>query len=249
MISGGRFGVADGDHAPRAGAAEPNPDAERIRQWMRQVMREKALTSAAWARMAKINRSTINRAINPDYQYITSTVTLSKLARAANVAPPSLDPPQLGREVATQLPIRHEVGAGWRAVDDVGQRAYGFAPVLADPAYSGFPQWLERVVGDSMDLEYPPGTLLHVVDTIELGYAARAGDHVIVQRTRDGGDAERSVKEFAFGPGGVKKLISRSSNPRWANHPIVLNPDGRDLEHFQVEIVGLVLGSYRSRRG
>lgn len=222
--------------------------AAEIRDWMRQILRERDLSPAAWAHSAGVSPSTVQKAIKEDYQFVTSTRTLARLANAIGVTPPTVDPGQT-REQPTFLGVRHEVGAGlWRMVDDVGQVDYGSAPVLADPAYAQFPQWLERVVGDSMNLEYPEGTLLHVVDTIALGYAPRAGDHVIVQRTtQQGGTVERTVKEAAFGPHGMN-LISRSSNPRWANHPVVVTRDGHDQDHCEVQVVGLVLGSYRSRK-
>lgn len=223
--------------------------AAEIREWMKRAMREHDTNPAAWARMAGVAASTIQRAIKDDYQFVTSTRTLERMAKALGVTPPPVDSRQT-REQPTFLGIRHEVGAGlWRMVDDVSQVDYGHgAPVLADPAYAQFPQWLERVIGDSMNLEYPEGTLLHVIDTIALGYAPRAGDHVIVQRTSDqGSKVERTVKEVAFGPHGMT-LMARSANPRWANHPVVVTNSGHDQDHCEVQVVGLVLGSYRSRR-
>lgn len=224
--------------------------AEEIRAWMRRVMQAHDLDPTSWAEQSGVARSTIFRALQEDYQFVTSTRTLGKLAQAVGEKPPSnLDVPDFVALPAQLLRIRYEVGAGlWQEVGGMRQLDFGSAPVLADAAYERFPQWLERVVGDSMDQEYPPGTLLHVVDTVALGYAPRAGDHVIVQRTRDqGGVAERTVKEVAFNSHGMQ-LVARSTNPRWANHPIVVN-DGHDLDNCAVEIVGLVLGSYRSRRG
>lgn len=223
--------------------------ADDIRAWMRRVMAEKELTPAAWARRAGVAPSTIQRAIKEDYAFITSSRTLAKLAGAAGVTPPSVDAPLNQREPATFLSIRHEVGAGvWRMVDDMAQVELGTAPVFAEPAYADFPQWLERVIGDSMDEEYPEGTLLHIVDTIALGYAPRAGDHVIVERRRDqGGTVERTVKEVTFGPGGRMQLIARSKNPRWRANPVVVL-NGHDQDNCEVQVVGLVLGSYRRRR-
>lgn len=224
--------------------------AAEIREWMKQVMRERDITPGDWAAKSGVHKSTIHRAIKDDYEFVTSTRTLARLAKAVGATLPTVDQPSLTREQPTFLGVRYEVGAGlWRMVDDVGQVDYGQpSPVLADPAYSQFPQWLERVVGDSMNLEYPEGTLLHVIDTIALGYAPRAGDHVIVQRTSvQGGTVERTVKEVAFGPHGMT-LIARSTNPRWANHPVVVNGTGHDQDNCEVGVVGLVLGSYRSRR-
>lgn len=104
---------------------------------------------------------------------------------------------------------------------------------------------MERVVTDSMDLDYPIGTLIHVVDAIGIGYAARSGDHVVIERKQDGGLAERSVKEVRVTRAGLE-LICRSSNPRWAGSVAV--HEGQDEDHCTVAIVALVLGSYRSRR-
>lgn len=219
-----------------------------IRDWMTRVMREKDLNPASWAHKAGLAPSTVQKAIKPEYPYVTSMRSLIALAAAAGVAPPSVDL-DLTPQQPTFLRVRYQVGAGnWRMVDEVGQSDFGTAPVVADPAYAQFPQWFERVIGDSMNLEYPEGTLLHVIDTIELGYAPRVGDHVIVQRTRNQGrDIERTVKEVQFGPHGMT-LCARSSNPRWANHPIVVKPDGHDQDDCEVQIVGWVLGSYRSRK-
>ena len=217
-----------------------------IREWMKKVMVEHDLSVHDWAKKAGVSPSTIFRAIKDDYAFVTSSRTLAKLAAPVGALPPRVDGPLISKP--SFLPIRYQVGAGqWRAVDDMSQVELGVGTVSADPAYEQFAQWMERVVGDSMDLEYKPGTLLHVVDTIDMGFAPRAGDHVIIQRSRDNGDVERTVKEVAFGPHGIQ-FISRSSNPRWANHPIVVTDGGFDLDHCEVEIVGLVLGSYLSRR-
>lgn len=221
---------------------------EDIRRWMKHVTDVRGITPAAWARMAGVAPSTIQRAIKEDYQFVTSSRTLMKLAEAVGETLPPVDQSSNDRPDFKHLVIRNEVGAGvWRMLDDLSQVDLGTAPVFADPAYVRFPQWLERVVGDSMDLEYPPGTLLHVVDAIELGYSARAGDHVVVERTRDqGGTVERTVKEVAFSQHGIQ-LIARSNNPRWKMNPIVVS-GGHDQDNCTVEIKALVLGSYRSRR-
>jgi phage repressor protein C with HTH and peptisase S24 domain len=222
--------------------------AESIRQWLLATSAAKGVSLAEWAKRAGIAASTVQRAAKPGYQFVTSSRTLAKLAEALDVPPPpvtvttvNLDRPQL-----SYLPVRYEVGAGvWRNVDDGFQDLGEQGAVASDPSYAGFDQWMERVVGDSMDQEYQPGTLLHVVDAIAIGYAPRTGDHVIIERTEDGARSERSVKEVLVTPEGVQ-LICRSNNPRWSA-PIDY-AEGRDQEHFTVAIVAYVLGSYRSRR-
>lgn len=222
--------------------------AESIRQWLLTTSAAKGVSLAEWAKRAGIAPSTVQRAAKPGYQFVTSSRTLAKLADAMDVTPPqvSITPINLDRPELAYLPVRYEVGAGvWRNVDYNNQDIGESSAVAADPAFAGFEQWLERIVGDSMDLEYLPGTLLHVVDAIAIGYAPRTGDHVVIERTQDGGLAERSVKEVLVTPNGIQ-LLARSTNPRW-NAPIDFS-EGRDQEHFEVSIAAFVLGSYRSRR-
>lgn len=141
------------------------------------------------------------------------------------------------------LPVRYRVGAGiWQEVFDA-QHFDEVAPMVASPIYAGHGQWLERVTGDSMNKEYPDGTLVHVVDAGSIGYAPRHGDHVVVQRSSNGGAlVERSIKEVEIKPGGKTELWPRSTNPMW-NTPIRLGGPNVD----SVEVVGLVIGLYRRR--
>lgn len=117
---------------------------------------------------------------------------------------------------------------------------------MADPAWASFPQWLERVVSDSMDLEYPVGTLIHVVDAVPIHYSVRHGDHVVIERKQQGGlMVERTVKEVVVSSKGVE-FWGKSKNPKW-NQPLRINGDNDD-ETEEVSIAALVLGSYRPRR-
>lgn len=219
---------------------------EKIRAWMLQVLERRGWSARQWASEAGVAASTVQRAIKPGYQFVTSSRTLAKLAAVAGEDAPARTADESPIVRPHFLPIRYEVGAGvWRSVEDI-QQAYGEAPVAADPAYGAFPQWLERVVSNSMDLEYPIGTLLHVVDAAAIGYNVRSGDHVIVERRRNGGGlVERTVKEAQFTRAGLQ-LWGRSTDPRW-NSPLRIH-DGVDDESMEVEIVALVIGSYRARR-
>lgn len=219
--------------------------AQTIREWLQQTLASTPdLTVASWAKAARVAPSTIHRAMKSDYQFVTSSKTLAKLATAAGVAAPdaTADPQMVGAEF---LPVRYDVGAGlWQELTD-DQVFKGVGPVSPDPAYSGFPQWLERVQGDSMDREYRHNDLVHVVDAISLGYAPQHGDHVIlVRRRQDGGEVERTVKEVVRA-GSRLEFWPRSTNPRW-NSPVVLD-DGPE-ETTEVEVAALVIGSYRPRR-
>lgn len=223
--------------------------AEKIRAWMNTALEQTGWTIKHWAKEARVAPSTIHRALDPSYMFTTSTKTLNKLASAAGVTPPDVASGDPQRAEATFLPVRYDVGAGiWQEVTDA-QVFIGTGPVTPDPAYAGFPQWLERIQGDSMDREYRDQDLIHVVDAIAIGYAPKHGDHVVLVRARmNGSEMERTVKEvvraarrFEFWP--------RSTNPRW-NKPVSFTDGVDDSDpNVEVEIAALVLGSYRPRRG
>jgi hypothetical protein len=227
-----------------AEVADPAAD---IRAWMVSVLKQTGLTPAGWAKKAGVAGSTVQRAIKPDYAFITSSRTLSKLAQAAGTAPPEVRRPAEIQLVPKFLPVRYRVQAGhWLEVDDYAQTFVSeFShPVSPDPRFSDWPQWLEEVVGDSVNLKIAPGGLAHVVDAIDMGYSPRDGDWVVVERRRAGGMLrERTIKQVAVRPDGVVELWPRSSNPKWTE-PLNLSAGSNGDEPVEVEIVGLVIGAY-----
>lgn len=227
--------------------AMPEPDpAAQIRDWLNSVMTEKGLTPPQWAKAAGVAASTIQRAIKPSYKFVTSSKTLAKLAAAAGATPPKLNELTNAKIIPLFLPVRFKVQAGyWLEVDAEMQR-FSNPPkaVMPDPRYSEFPQWLEEVVGDSANQRIAEGSFAHVVDAIELGYAARDGDWVVVERRRGGGLLrERTIKQIVVTSANKVELWPRSTNPKWSS-PVVLNAGGRGNEDMEVEIVGLVIGVY-----
>lgn len=140
------------------------------------------------------------------------------------------------------LPIRYEVAAGpWRAVDELSQEPLGWSEAQSFPNLP-YPQWLERVVGDSFDREIPDGALIHVVDAVAMGYAPRHGDVVVVTRTAaQGGFVERTVKQIEIKKGQVE-LWPRSHNPKWSA-PLAI-ADGAKQDTV-VQIAAKVLRSYK----
>lgn len=232
---------------PRLRQCDWMQTAATIREWMQETLARTGLSVKEWAGRAGVAPSTIFRAMKEDYQFVTSSRTIGKLATAAGVPPPhtgSVEPQIVG---ARFLPIRYEVGAGlWQEVADT-QVFLGSGTIAPDPSYTGFPQWLERVRGDSMDREYREGELVHVVDALALGYVPRHGDHVVLVRRRsDGAEMERTIKEVVRTPSGVVEFWPRSTNPRWSR-PVKLEPDTPD-DTAEVEVAAVVIGSYRPRR-
>lgn len=191
-------------------------------------------------------RTTIARPIKEGYAFVTSSRTLAKLAKAAGVDAPDIRGKPAAQIVPLFLPVRHRVQAGHWIEVDYAEQDFPSPPqaVRPDPQYGEWPQWLELVVGDSVNKEIPEGAFAHVVDAIEMGYAPQDGDFVVVERRRDGGRLrERSIKKVVQAPTGVE-LWPDSYNPAW-DKPLEMAAPGEGVE---VEIVGLVIGSYRSMR-
>lgn len=217
--------------------------AKRIREWMEQTLKDEGLTVEQWAARSGVHKSTIFRAMKPDYEFVTSSRTLNKLASALGREPPAI----LGEvKLAPQfLPVRYKVQAGlWYEVDAEEPPEQVSLAVLPDPRFSAFPQWLEKVVGDSADLKIPAGHYAHVVDALELGYRPRNGDWVVVERLRDqGGVRERTIKQVEVRSGAVL-LCPRSRNPKWSE-PVDLMRGARPGD-TEARIVGLVIGAYNA---
>lgn len=98
-----------------------------------------------------------------------------------------------------------------------------------------------RVEGESMNMVYPPGTILDCVSTIATGAVPLNGQRVIVVRQRVNGEYESTVKEY-IRDGDKEWLVPRSNNPAFQT-PVELG----SLEDGIVEttIMAIVKGSYR----
>lgn len=145
----------------------------------------------------------------------------------------------------TFLPVRYRVQAGlWIEVEEfVDEFPAPERPVAPDNRFAQWRQWLELVVGDSVDQAMPDGSFAHVVDAIEMGYAPQKGHFVVVERRRAGGQLrERTIKQVDVVAGEIQ-LWPRSTNAKWAS-PLILD-EGCGNEDVEVEIVGLVIGSYK----
>lgn len=102
-----------------------------------------------------------------------------------------------------------------------------------------------RVVGPSMNERgINDGDYVLCVPYFEVRTGAQDGDLVIVERSRDNGEVERTVKEVVVEKHAIK-LMPRSSDPAY-REPIVI-PRNLNVDSFErVEIIALVIGAYRS---
>lgn len=139
------------------------------------------------------------------------------------------------------LPIRFRVQAGSFYKVEEADEPIGWARITADPRFPIGRQWVEEVVGDSIDRLYPSGSMLLVLDVI---YAPelRLGQLVVVARNVDGGLMERTVKRVIEIEGALH-LVGESNNSRW-NKPVKIG--GEDDAHVSISVAGIVLGGYRA---
>lgn len=225
--------------------------AQQIREWMALTLAEKGWTARQWALAAKVSPSTIQRALKPTYEFVTSSKTLDALARAANVTPPNVA--STGKPVGANLPILDTVQAGaFLLADDMDQGEPDTYPAALDPRYPTARQWLARVVGDSVnDLTRNgrpagiyDGDLVQLVDAYDIGYEPQHDHVVLVERLRAGGRMrELTLKQIEVTPSGVR-LCGRSTNPKW-NGPISLTDGAEDGEEFEVRIKALMVQALR----
>ncbi|OYW50745.1 MAG: hypothetical protein B7Y36_18865 [Novosphingobium sp. 28-62-57] len=136
--------------------------------------------------------------------------------------------------------IKGSVQAGhfveaWEIHEDEWERYTGRADV-AVPLRRRFGL---RVIGESMNEIYPPGTILDCIAREPFDDIPN-GKRVIVQRRRMGDGIETTVKEYFCDADGVEWLVPRSRNPAF-QAPFRCDQPGDDIE--TIEIIALVVAS------
>lgn len=111
--------------------------------------------------------------------------------------------------------------------------------------YANIEQLAYRVAGPSMNLKgINDGDFVLAVQYWQVRTAPQDGDIVIVERRRDNGEVERTVKEVVVRPQTIE-LTPRSTDPAYQD-PIVIERNHAAEDYAQVEIIALVIGAYRS---
>ncbi len=145
---------------------------------------------------------------------------------------------ELGPKIYVQGSVAAGVFTARMEYDESEWEAFTGAPDIDAPTGQRFGL---RVEGDSMDLLYPPGTILECVR-----YWGRDpilnGKRVIVKRTRLDGEIETTVKEYQQTDDGIVWLVPRSSNPAF-QAPI--RCDRPEPGIARVEVIALVVASIR----
>ena len=140
-----------------------------------------------------------------------------------------------------RLYVKGKVAAGvWKEASEVLADEWESFTGRGDVAAPVNDRFGLRVEGDSMNLVYPPGSILECV--AYNGQTVTNGKRVVVRRTRADGMVETTVKEFVQDESGTIWLVPRSSNPAM-QAPI--RYDDLDSEMTCVEIVAIVVASIR----
>lgn len=205
---------------------------------MAALRKRKGLTQAGLAEVLGVEQPTVQRweagKREPDLGQ------LIQLAAALDVDPGALLDPQAAAPIGPKLYVKGEVAAGvWRqaveAPADEWKSFTGRADCDADLEH----RFGLRIIGDSMDMVYPPGTIVECVSVF--GRAEpMPGKRVIVVRTNDDMQCEATVKELVEQDGELW-LVPRSYNP--AHRPIRLaEPEPGIIE---TRIAAVVVSSVR----
>jgi hypothetical protein len=194
---------------------------------LKEELKKPGRSQSALARFMRLDQASVNRICAGTRQIKLSEASqieayLKATSRGLEAAmPPSAQAVQM-------LPIRHRVQAGaWLQADLYRHHDYGEGPIPADPRLPVESQWLEEVVGESMNRVLPSGALIHVFDAIAIDYTPRDGDLVVVERSRhQGREIERSVKQVRM-HGRSIEFIGNSNLPEF-NEPIPYREGSED---------------------
>jgi SOS-response transcriptional repressor LexA len=213
--------------------------ADQKRDILRAYMNEFGLKPLTWAKQSGVNANSIYNFLNGHSQRL-DPLTYAKLARTAQVPVWRLtgDTPEAPSPTSVWVAGHVEAGAFREAVE-WDQSLWYHVDVPVPTRFRGKARGLE-VRGPSMNLLYPPGTVVIWVPVLDFR-VPRHEDRVIVYSYSDDDGVEATVKELREREDG-RWLWPRSDHPDYQT-PIDPTAPGRGVRN--VEIAGIVIGSYR----
>lgn len=178
---------------------------------LKAIRKQRGMTQAEVAERAGVEQPTYQR-WETGKREPESLAQLFSLANALGVEPGALIDPSAAVPIGPRLFVKGEVAAGtWKPAvewpEPDWQAFNGRADVTADKEF----HFGLRVAGDSMDMVYPPGTIVECVSLFG-GAEALPGKRVILLREDEHGLFEATVKELVERDDGLW-LVPRSYNP------------------------------------
>lgn len=205
---------------------------------MAQLRKQRGMTQGELAERLGVEQPTIQRwesgKREPKFEQ------LFEIAAALGVEPGSLIDPEIVVPIGPRLYVKGEVAAGvWREAFELPREEWKAFPGRPDVTVSEEFRFGLRVVGDSMNMVYPPGTVVECVSLFG-GGEALPGKRVVVIRTNEHGACEATVKELVEQDGDLW-LVPRSYNP--AHQPIKLADEEPGI--VETRIAAVVVSSFR----
>lgn len=183
-----------------------------------ELRKKLGLTQARLAEMVEVEQPTVQRwesgKREPDFE------ALQRLADALGVEPGAFFADNVAVPLGPKLYVKGEVAAGvWREAYELPQEEWRTFNGRPDVRAKLEHRFGLRVIGDSMNLKYPAGSIVECISLF--GHAeALPGKRVVVVRKRDDQMYEATVKKLIEQDGELW-LVPESSNP--AFRPIKLN--------------------------
>ncbi|UXO93971.1 hypothetical protein Pan3_49 [Pseudanabaena phage Pan3] len=219
---------------------ERTPDERR--EILRKFIAERGLKKAAWAKAAGVDKNAVYNFLN-GYSQSLDPRTYAKLARAAEVQVWQLtgDAPEPTSPTVVWVSGSVEAGAFREAIE--WDRSLWFPVDVPVPArFQGKAKALQ-VRGNSMNVDYPDGSIAIWVDCLDFRLPRHGDDVLVVSKARDDG-WESTLKELRIDDQGRRWLWPRSHDPLHQQPIDVANPPDHVAE---IEIRGIVIGCYRPR--
>jgi transcriptional regulator with XRE-family HTH domain len=199
---------------------------------------KRGLSQAKLAELVGVEQPTVQRWETgnrmPDLE------SLNALASVLGVSPGSLLDGDAVTSIGPLLFVKGEVAAGvWRAAAEWPESEWQTFTGRSDVNARIEHRFGLRVLGDSMDLLYPPGSIVECVSTF--GHAeALPGRRVVIVRKNENLEYEATVKELVEQDGEIW-AVPRSTNP--AHRPFKLQEVEPGI--LETRIVAVVVASIR----
>lgn len=217
---------------------EKTPDERR--EILRDFIQQHGLKIATWAKNSGVDKNSIYNFLNAHSKSLDGR-TYAKLARTAQVPVWQLtgdtpDPPS-----PTVVWVTGDVQAGtFKEAVEWERKDWFPIDVPVPTRFQGRAKAL-KIIGSSMNRTYPEGSVAIWVAMLDYR-PPRNGDNVVVYSYRRDGTVEATLKEYQVDERGEKWLWPRSHDPA---HQAPVNTRTPPDEIREIEIVGIVIGSYR----
>lgn len=209
------------------------------REILRKFMVDNGLKVAPWAKLSGVAANSLYNFLNGHSDGLDH-LTYAKLARTAEVPIWRLTGEQPDPPSPTTVWVSGHVEAGMFREAIEWDSSLWYPIDVPTPARFRSKAKALETRGTSMNLVYPPGSVVIWVDVLDFR-PARDGDHVIVYAYRSDGMIEATVKELRI-DGTNRWLWPRSDDPI---HQVPINATAPGDEFTSIEIKGIVVGSYK----